>query len=247
MLEWGSLDAARASRMPRTLRTGEAAWVGVVVGPAFGTLPPGAAPPQCFLVQQSPGSSVLPHFHPCDQFQLVVEGSGRIGSHEVRPFALHYARRHTGYGPVLASAAGLSYLSIRAEASWATHYLPESRELLPPGPRLNLFAPPVAPLAQGVLQALDRERRDVVLAHEDAGELAWRSAAPPGHAFGIDAGGGVLFGLVLAGAVHAAGEVLGAGACLCLHGAPQVQRFTAGASGSQLLWMRFAPPRPSIS
>lgn len=149
---------------------------------------------------------MLPHFHPCDQFQLVVGGSGRIGAHAVQPYAVHYARRDTGYGPVVAGAEGLSYLSIRAAASWDTHYLPEARALLGPGPRQNLFASPVDRIPPAALRQLRAVRHDPPLAQVAEGELVWTTAAAAGQCFEVDCRGHVAFGLVLAGALRGPGE-----------------------------------------
>ncbi|MFM7610777.1 MAG: hypothetical protein ACKO9A_18150, partial [Alphaproteobacteria bacterium] len=45
--------------------------------------------PQAFLVEQEPNAIVHPHFHFVDQFQVVVDGGGRIGRHDVGPIMAH--------------------------------------------------------------------------------------------------------------------------------------------------------------
>lgn len=63
--------------------------------------------PQLLLVEQEiPGSQILPHFHTIDQFQVFVDGSGRLGSHVVDPIAIHYTNGYTGYGPIVAGENG---------------------------------------------------------------------------------------------------------------------------------------------
>ena len=39
--------------------------------------------PMAFLVEQDPGAVVGAHYHQADQFQVMVGGSGRLGTHDV--------------------------------------------------------------------------------------------------------------------------------------------------------------------
>ena len=48
------------------------------------------------------------HFHHVDQFQVIVAGGGRLGTHGVEPLAVHYAGAYTAYGPIVAGAQGVS-------------------------------------------------------------------------------------------------------------------------------------------
>src|SRR5437868_51255 len=60
--------------------------------------------PMAFLVEQDPGAVTQSHFHQADQFQVIVGGSGDLGTHTVRDIAVHYAGAFTAYGPIRASA-----------------------------------------------------------------------------------------------------------------------------------------------
>ena len=73
-------------------------------------------PPQAFLVEQEPNAIVHPHFHFVDQFQVVVDGGGRIGRHDVGPIMAHFAGACTGYGPITPGDGGLKYFTLRASA-----------------------------------------------------------------------------------------------------------------------------------
>ena len=55
--------------------------------------------PQAFLVIQPPGAVTPAHFHEPNQFQVFVEGDGRIGAHPTAPLTVQYANGHTPYGP----------------------------------------------------------------------------------------------------------------------------------------------------
>lgn len=107
--------------------------------------------PTVFLVEQPAGSLLRPHFHRNNQFQVVVEGNGRIGRHEVETGSVHYAGAYTGYGPVVAGPEGLSYFTIRSAFEIGALFVEESRHLLPAGPRYQTYgqAPKTAAEAVG--------------------------------------------------------------------------------------------------
>jgi hypothetical protein len=82
---------------------------------------------QAIMVVQSPESTIRPHFHPADQFQVIARGSGALGRHLVEPFDLHYADQGTPYGPIRPKPTGLSYVTLRPSHTDETYYMPESR------------------------------------------------------------------------------------------------------------------------
>ena len=88
--------------------------------------------PQGFLVDQPAGAVTQPHFHSHPQFQLVVDGSGRLGKHDVGFLDLHYVNGHTPYGPV-AAGDGLLYFTLRRYWDAGAKYMPASRDLLVKG------------------------------------------------------------------------------------------------------------------
>jgi mannose-6-phosphate isomerase-like protein (cupin superfamily) len=167
VIRTGTLEAGKSNRRHLVLANGTGYWRTDFIGK------PGADVdmPQAFLVEQDADSVILPHFHERDQFQVVVEGSGSLGRHEVRPVSVHYASRHTGYGPITAGPRGLWYFSLRAMTDPGAHFLPEEREKLERGPKLNLLADPVtggdAPVEE-------------LLAPRPDGVAAWALRVPPG-------------------------------------------------------------------
>ena len=82
---------------------------------------------------------IRPHFHVQDQFQVVAEGGGTLGRHAVAPIHVHYASRHTGYGPITAGNQGLSYFTFRAVTTPYAYFLPESRDQMQSLPKRNLL------------------------------------------------------------------------------------------------------------
>lgn len=69
--------------------------------------------PQVLLVEQSPCSELLPHYHASDQFQIFVQGEGTLGKHRLQPISIHYTNRHTSYGPIIAGDKGIQYYVMR--------------------------------------------------------------------------------------------------------------------------------------
>jgi quercetin dioxygenase-like cupin family protein len=163
----GTLEAGRSNRRHLVLANGTGYWRTDLIGRPGGD----KQAPQAFLVEQDPGSVILPHFHERDQFQVVVDGSGSLGRHEVRPISVHYASRHTGYGPITAGPDGLWYFSLRALTDPGARFLPEEREKLERGPKLNLLADPVT---QG------DARLEEVIAPRPDGIAAWMLRLAPG-------------------------------------------------------------------
>src|SRR5437016_11249689 len=89
--------------------------------------------PQGFLVIQPPGAVTPAHFHEPNQFQVFVEGDGRIGAHPVKPLTVQYANGHTPYGPIVATDAGIRYFTLRQRWDAGAKYLPAARDKLVKG------------------------------------------------------------------------------------------------------------------
>ena len=91
----------------------------------------GTREPQAFLVEYAPARALRVHFHDVDEFQIVVAGQGMFGKHAIRPHAVHFASAFTPYGPIVAGAQGLSFLTLRARRDSAgPQLLPDKRQLL---------------------------------------------------------------------------------------------------------------------
>jgi hypothetical protein len=86
--------------------------------------------PQAFLVRNAPDRRTNVHYHPVDQFQVFVDGSGRIGRHAIQSQFIHYVDHYQPYGPIIAGSEGLSYLTLRAWSDCGIWYLPESKGAL---------------------------------------------------------------------------------------------------------------------
>ncbi|MBV8612610.1 MAG: hypothetical protein JOY66_02410 [Acetobacteraceae bacterium] len=201
---------------------------------------PGAAPPpapdaiypMAFLVEQDADATVGAHFHQADQFQVVVGGSGQVGTHAVRPVAVHFSGAFTAYGPIRAGADGLHYFTLRNGWDPGARYMPGARAELP-RPRRHREAV-AGPLADG-------NGFETVLGPEPDGLTAWRwRLSADARLAGPDpAAGRGQFWLVLGGTLAREGESLGRHSCVFV--GPDEPRLVAspGAGGLDVLALQF--------
>jgi rubredoxin len=81
--------------------------------------------PTAFLAKYDPGDRSSAHFHAVDQFQILVQGRGEFGRHEVAPYHVHFARAYTPYGPLHADEqAGWTFMTLRTRYDPGAQRLP---------------------------------------------------------------------------------------------------------------------------
>jgi hypothetical protein len=197
---------------------------------------------QAFLVEQFPDSVVGSHFHSEYQFQLFVAGEGNIGRHELKPLTVHYASRYTGYGPIRASAAGVSYLTLRLRPDLAAPYwLPDSKQLLKAATRLNLTSPQAAVANRHERISRSTSSCEVMIQPRADGAAAWLLRLPPGQPAKLpehERSGG-RFIVVAAGGTSQDGAELPTLGCVFIpHGEPEPE-VLADAEGADLLVLQF--------
>lgn len=203
-------------------------------------------PPQAFLVEQEPDTTAAPHFHFVDQFQVFIEGGGRLGAHPVQPVAVHFAAACTGYGPIVPGETGLSYFTLRASAdTTGAQYLPASRSKLKKLPKQHVTTGPIIPLHADELRVLSDAKSITV--HESENGLAIRHVqSPPGGQIKAstllsDAAVGVSV-LVLEGSISAGGQRLDRWSALYLNAGEEAQTFSTGPSGAEVLVLQYPSP-----
>jgi hypothetical protein len=76
------------------------------------------------------GGTIPPHFHGVDQWQVVIEGGGRLGKHDATPVLVHYTDGYTPYGPIVAGGDGIGFYTLRVQAYTGVHVMPGSRSEL---------------------------------------------------------------------------------------------------------------------
>lgn len=204
--------------------------------------------PQGFYVEQAPGSTVPPHFHEVDQFQVVARGAGILGRHPIGPVAVHYTNAFTGYGPIHAGDGGLDYFTLRARHDSGARFLPEARPDQKRGPRRHLLAEGPPPLGGAQLLGLDSIDVDPLMAPAEDGLGAWRVRMPPnaGDSETLPALIGTRHGgcyvVVTGGALAGPEGALPEWGCLFVPPGEKSPAIAAGAKGAEALILRFPSP-----
>ncbi|MGV1947647.1 MULTISPECIES: hypothetical protein [unclassified Agrobacterium] len=132
-----------------------------------------AAPdPQAFRLDLNAHQKLDSHFHIVDQFQVFIAGSGTIGRDDVHLVTVHYADHHTGYGPLIASAQGLSYLTLRSKTDAGLVYLstPNVRDKLRPTKRRHRTSGAVTLSIEPVLRNRTELTIDTVIEEQEGDE-----------------------------------------------------------------------------
>src|SRR5687768_1508243 len=87
--------------------------------------------PTAIHAQYDPGSVSSAHFHTVDQFQIIVEGKGKFGRHDVSPYHVHFSRAYTPYGPLHADKeTGWVFMTLRTRPDPGAQRFPGSQEKL---------------------------------------------------------------------------------------------------------------------
>src|ERR1700722_3409823 len=127
---------SEVARQTARRKTGNG-WLTTFIGRNRNTLPEGEAPPEAgtlypmaFLVEKDPHAVVKPHFHQADQYQVVVQGGGRLGQHDVGTVGVHYTDAWSAYGPIVAADDGISWFTLRNAWDPGARYMPTEREQL---------------------------------------------------------------------------------------------------------------------
>ncbi len=237
MLLMQALSAAQAQRRTRALPDGTDVWV----SPVF----PGAVEtperPMALFVEQGPHSTIPSHFHLVNQFQVIIDGAGTLGKHQVQPWTVHYTNGFTGYGPLCAGATGMAFFTLRNRFDTGALYFPASQSFMQPAPKRHYLAGPLQLSSADALPRLPQAMCDSVLAHEDDGLAAWclrvgaqgSTLAPdPTHS-----GGQYL--LVANGTLRHNGTLLQRGACLYRSADSGPFWLQGGAEGLEALLLQF--------
>lgn len=172
--------------------------------------------PQAFLIEMTPLEVIQPHFHEVEQFQVFLEGEGKLGrtNDGIHPIVVHYTDAYTGYGPINASVHGLSYFALRPRKDPGAIYLHKEgyRERLRPSlkrhftiPVIKSTEPVLAHLKQPVVESLFDDATYVMT----DGLAAFMVRLGPGQVFSGQSSGntGGQYVVVLQGEVKQIGQV----------------------------------------
>lgn len=233
-------------------------WHTTFIGKNRNTLQDGEAPPaddglypMAFLVEKEAGAVVKPHFHQADQYQVVVQGSGRLGLHAIGTVAVHYTDAYSAYGPIVAADDGVAWFTLRNAWDPGARYMPEHRAQLRAAraqfQHREATCGPLPPLSEAELAALTEASSEAVIEPTADGVATWRYTVPPGGAaIGPDpASGGGQFWLVTAGSAAVdGGALLPVQSCAFVGPEDVPASLTAGPNGADLLCMQFPRRAP---
>ena len=167
-----------------------------------------------FLVEKEAAAVVHPHFHQADQYQVIVQGSGKLGVHDVASVAVHYTDAYSAYGPIVAAEDGVSWFTLRNAWDPGARYMPAHRQQLRDArakfQHREATCGPLPPLSDTELAALAAPVGEAVIAETADGLGTWRYTVPPaGSVTGpAPSTGGGQFWLVSSGSASVVGGAL---------------------------------------
>jgi hypothetical protein len=193
MIVIGRQSLAEATRRPIQSGFYRADWMEAGADPILS--------PTVFMVEQPPLAELFPHFHIQNQFQLFVEGAGRIGRHKFDAVTVHYASAFTGYGPLTAGPTGLKYLTIRSVFEAGAIPLKDTQGRIPKGPKRAAASKPITVTTEEMLRELNVTVEKMMIGPASDGMMAIRTILPPGAVLPFVDGGAAQgrFVVVLAG------------------------------------------------
>ena len=233
-------------------RTGNG-WITSYIGKNRNTLKEGEAPPaddvvypMAFLVEKDAGALVKPHFHSADQYQVVVQGGGRLGIHDIGTIAVHYTDAWSAYGPIIAAEEGVSWFTLRNTWDPGARYMPAQRQALREArarfQHREATCGPMPPLSNAELKALTTVTGSAVIEETKDGLGTWRYTVPAGSSVtGPDPmTGGGQFWLVASGSASVpGGSLLPLNSCVFVAPDDAAAVITAGPNGADLVCMQF--------
>ena len=228
-------------------------WHTTYIGQNRNTLKEGEAPPadnivypMAFLVEKEAAAVVHPHFHSADQYQVVVQGSGRLGIHDIASVAVHYTDAYSAYGPIVAAGEGVSWFTLRNAWDPGARYMPAHRAQLREArarfQHREATCGPLPPLSDAERAALTGVTGQAVIEETKDGLGTWRYTVPANGSLtgpNPSAGGGQ-FWLVASGtAAVVGGSLLSAQSCIFVGPDDLAASLTAGPLGADLICMQF--------
>ena len=195
--------------------------------------------PQAMLVEMpTKGSTIHPHFHDVDQFQIIVRGGGKLGSADAKPVCFHYADAYSPYGPIVAGDEGIAFYALRLACEGGYFPMPGSRHLIPgkPGRVLTGYFDPQSTVAAGQSTVND------IINQPDGVRVTDIRLGANARGNGIASTAGGQYYLVLGGSLIQAGLEYGELAMVQNEAGGPAPAFAAGVNGAALLMLQFALP-----
>lgn len=194
--------------------------------------------PQGFLVYQPPGSITPPHFHETNQFQVFVEGDGKMGNRAAKPLTVQYANGHTPYGPIEAGKDGVRYFTLRQYWDPGAKYMPKSREKLRRGNQRTRLKVGVPVLGTAQRTGVSKE---TIFPSEDDGLAAelYRVGAKSQFDVLIDPTCGGQYLIVISGELMLDGRAFDRWSTIFVTSDEASSKLASGSEGVELLVLQF--------
>jgi hypothetical protein len=208
--------------------------------------------PTVFLYEQPGDTTLSAHFHHNNQFQIFIEGKGKIGPRTVGPVVVHYAGAYTGYGPLVASPEGLKYFTLRTVHESGAIRVADARAgkaEWPKGPMRHATSKRIDIATTQILTGLAAARETALIPRAEDGLEVVSIEMPPGvvlPAVEIGAGAGV-FIFVLAGAIDGPSYELEQQESLYISSDETFPPLTSGPLGSHLLTLVMPKRDPAFT
>jgi len=195
---------------------------------------------QAFLVVRPfAGARIEPHFHDVDQFQVIVDGGGRIGKKKVRPITFQYADAFTPYGPIIADER-LSFFTLRNISSGGFWAMPGNKQEMPGRAGRNIEG--VFDLEQELPAAGEVVREALMPPQADGVQAVGLRLGPGAVSDGIPHEGKGQFYLVCSGTIVVGGKELPERSVVRLEPDDTPIELRAGNLGAQVLALQFCAP-----
>jgi hypothetical protein len=245
-----SFETARANRRRGTAADGVSFWHTLYIGTTRYNMAPGTPDPEpdalfpmAFLVEQDPGSTANAHYHQADQFQVVVDGQGTLGVHDIGPLTVHYSGAFTAYGPIRASNEGVAYFTLRNGFDPGASFMsrPENRARLRAQSGRRHREAVAGPLSAVAPASVSESEQRTLLGPETDGMGAWRYHVASGETVtGPDPSSGRgQYWLVAAGTMCHDNETFSRLSCCFVSPDEAAFTATAGGGGLDVLVMQF--------
>lgn len=190
--------------------------------------------PQSYFVEQPASSTLPPHYHDTDQFQVFVSGALRFGKKPIGALSVHFAGGHTPYGPIYTDDQGTHFFTLRAHWDGGGKPMPQCRNTLQPVRRVYRLASNIA------FDTEQSEQHEVMPAEENGlGVTMFRLAPDTNRTLDLPVTGGGQYALVLQGNAQHGDVSLAANSCLYRYPEEKALVLTGGAQGACVLLLQF--------
>jgi hypothetical protein len=202
--------------------------------------------PQGYLVAyDEAGGTIPPHFHGVDQWQVVIDGGGRLGKHDATPVVVHYTDGYTPYGPIVAGDDGIEFYTLRVQSYLGVHVMPGSRSEMARRARRALTIAAGIKVGEPGMATAGESLHELVA--EDDGVAAWSIRLDPGaiETAPSPADGGGQYHIVVNGTwAHADEQLPTKSVAFVAPGEPPAQ-YEAGPDGLEVVVTQF-PRVPTV-